>query len=195
MIRSHGLDSMQVGMALAGTAGLGGALGTFLGGFFADRLGQRDMRWYLWVSAIPALLAIPFLLSGMFASSTAIMLALIFFSTMLGAFYLGPTIAISHALVKPSMRAMASAVLFFVLNLIGLGLGPLCVGMLSDALSESFGVDSLRYAIAIASFMGVLSAICFFMAARHLPNDLVLSDKFKNAEKNTDDSGALPATS
>ena len=195
MIRSHGLDSMQVGIALAVTAGLGGAIGTFMGGMFADKLGQRDMRWYLWISAIPALLAVPFLLLGIFSDNTAIMLCLMFCYTLLGAFYLGPTIAISHTLVKPSMRAMASAVLFFILNLIGLGLGPLCVGLLSDALAASQGVDSLRYAIAIVSFMGLLAAACFALAARHLPGDLATSKRQQDSEQDQEDGDTSLVTS
>ena len=187
MIRSHGLDSMQVGIALAVTAGLGGAIGTFLGGMFADKLGQKDMRWYLWISAIPALCAVPFLLTGIFVANTTVMLVLMFFYTMLGAFYLGPTIAISHTLVKPSMRAMASAVLFFILNLIGLGLGPLCVGVLSDLLASSMGADSLRYAIAVVSFMGVLSAICFAIASKYLLEDLASGKADEPSPQNESD--------
>ena len=45
--------------------------------------------------------------------------------------YLGPTIAASHSLVPARMRSMTSAILLFVLNIIGLGLGPLLIGMLS----------------------------------------------------------------
>jgi len=198
MIRSHGLDSMQAGIALAITAGLGGAIGTFMGGMFADKLGQRDMRWYLWISAIPALLAVPFLLTGVFATSTTVMYILMFCYTLLGAFYLGPTIAIAHTLVRPGMRAMASAVLFFILNLIGLGLGPLSVGVLSDVLAASMGTDSLRYAIALVSGVGVLAATCFALAARHLLADLETSKQMENTPQIEDvdsdsdsDSGSL----
>lgn len=99
-------------------------------------------------------------------------LGFLFFATMLGAFYLGPTIAISHTLVSPSMRAMASAILFFILNLIGLGLGPLVVGMLSDLLAPTYGSESLRYALGIVSFVNLISAAFFFLAARKLLADL-----------------------
>ena len=56
----------------------------------------------------------------------------------LGAMYLGPTLAMTHGIVSLRMRALASSILFFVLNLIGLGLGPLFTGMLSDALSMAW---------------------------------------------------------
>ncbi len=191
LIRSHQFDSMQVGIALAATTGLGGAIGTFLGGMFADKLGQKDMRWYLWVSAIPALLAVPFTLSALFTGHIQLMLVGLFFSATLGAFYLGPTIAISHTLVSASMRAMASAVLFFVLNLIGLGLGPVSVGMISDALAPSLGDDSLRYALAIAAFMGVFAAICFMLASKHLLKDLNARTHINESIQKDDSSDAL----
>jgi hypothetical protein len=70
------------------------------------------------------------------------------------------------------MRAFTSAVLFFVLNLIGLGLGPLTTGLISDALSSSYGVDSLRYAMVIVSIIGTTSGLFFYLASRHLPQDL-----------------------
>ena len=154
------------------TTGVGGALGTFIGGYLADKYGQRDMRWYLWVPAIPAIFGPALIISSMFVSDSNMALVLLFFATVLGALYLGPVIAITHTLVSPSMRAMASAILFFILNLIGLGLGPLTVGLISDALSPTLGSDSLRYAIAAVSLVGLLSMVCFYIAASKLPRDI-----------------------
>ena len=65
-----------------------------------------------------------------------------------------------------------SCVLFFVLNMIGLGLGPLVTGLLSDLLQPSFGDQSLRYAMAMTALGGFVSLLLFYMAARRLPEDL-----------------------
>lgn len=172
LIRTHGFDSLQVGTSLALITGIGGAIGTFAGGYFADKLGRRDMRWYLWVPAIPAIISVPFILMAVFSDNSQLALGFLFFSTMTGAFYLGPSIAITHTLLSPSMRAMGSAVLFLILNLIGLGLGPLFVGVVSDALTPAYGTESLRYSMAITSLVGIASAICFAIAANRLPSDL-----------------------
>jgi MFS family permease len=172
LVRSHGFTSVEVGTSLMITSGLGGAIGTIMGGYLADKLGAKDMRWYLWVPAIPTLFVPPLIIVGMFLDNSSLALACLFFSAIFGAFYLGPTIAITHTLVTPGMRAMASAILFFVLNLIGLGLGPLAVGAISDALAPSLGSDSLRYAIAAVSIVALLSMVCFYMAAKRLPADL-----------------------
>jgi hypothetical protein len=70
------------------------------------------------------------------------------------------------------MRAMSSAILFLILNLIGLGCGPVAVGLMSDALTPSLGIDALRYSIAGVSFVGLLAMISFYRAAKYLPEDL-----------------------
>ncbi|MFT6113546.1 MAG: putative MFS family arabinose efflux permease [Oleispira sp.] len=172
LIRSHGFETTQVGISLAITAGLGGIIGTYAGGHFADKLGLKDMRWYLWVPAIPAIFAPLLITSAMFMDDSTLALACLFVSTVFGALYLGPVIAITHTLVSPNMRAMSSAILFLVLNLIGLGCGPLVVGLISDALTPSLGSDALRYAIAGVSFVGLLSMLAFYRAAKYLPEDL-----------------------
>ena len=61
--------------------------------------------------------------------------------------YLGPTFALTQSIARPHMRALASAVLLFIINLVGLGLGPSALGALSDALAPRFGGESLRYAM------------------------------------------------
>jgi len=86
--------------------------------------------------------------------------------------YLGPSIAVAHSLVPASMRSLTSAVLFFVLNLVGLGLGPLVVGMISDQLAPALGNESLRWAMSIIIVIGAVSTILFFISAKKLVTDL-----------------------
>jgi MFS family permease len=70
------------------------------------------------------------------------------------------------------MRALTSAILFFVLNMIGLGLGPLLTGLLSDLLQPAYGDESLRYAMVITALIGSLGMLLFYLGARRLPQDL-----------------------
>lgn len=172
LIRTYQFDYIQVGVSLALITGIGGAIGTFAGGYFADRLGKNDMRWYLWIAAIPSTLALPFLLGAVLANNAVVTLACFFIATMLGAFYLGPIIALNQTLLTPSMRATGSAILFLILNLVGLGLGPVFVGVLSDAFTPSFGDQAIRYALAVTAFVVLISAACNFWGAKKLPEDL-----------------------
>jgi hypothetical protein len=90
--------------------------------------------------------------------------------------YLGNVIAMTHGLVGLSMRATASAILFFILNIIGLGLGPWSVGLLSDLLTPSLGASALGMALFyIVPPIMILSALCFYAASRNLKNDLSLA--------------------
>jgi hypothetical protein len=91
--------------------------------------------------------------------------------------FLGPSFAMTQALVKVRMRALAAAILLFVLNLIGLGLGPWFVGLLSDRLIGVYGGESLRYAMLYVVVAGNLwSALHYFLAARTLRTDLRARD-------------------
>jgi len=93
-------------------------------------------------------------------------------SAALSAIWFGPVFALTQALVRPTMRATASAVLLFVINLIGLGLGPLAVGMLNDALKASYGTHAIRYSLLILGAANILAALHFSQAARTIRTDL-----------------------
>jgi len=175
MVRNHGLEMSEVGIVLAIFGGGGGLLGTFLGGYLADRLGVSDKRWYLWLPALAGVLALPLGFPYLLLDNTTLVIVFMFLVTICLNTYLGPCLAISHTLVPPAMRALTSAILFFVLNLIGLGLGPLTAGLLSDFYAGYFGSDSLRYAMLTVGIISSPAIILFWLAARHLPGDLARS--------------------
>lgn len=172
LIRNHGLSIGEVGAAMALVAGVSGAVGTFLGGYLSDRLGTRDMRWYLWVPLLGTAIGYLPYHYILFTDHTYAGLSVLFFALVLLTFYLGPCIAVAHVLVPPGMRAITSATLFFVLNMIGLGLGPLMTGLVSDLLLPSQGADALRYSMIATTQVTLLSVLMFALAAKHLPADL-----------------------
>ena len=94
------------------------------------------------------------------------------FPVFLGAFWTGPVHAVGQTLVPLRMRAMAAAVMLFVINMIGLGMGPQLVGVASDLLQPRFGADSLRYALMGAFFVNAWSALHYALGARTLRRDL-----------------------
>jgi MFS family permease len=172
MIRSHGMTTGELGTWLAMIMGVCGAIGVFSGGFIADRLAVRDKRWYMWVTAFTCFVSVPFVIPVYLADSAYTALALSIVPGLMFNVYVGNTIASTHALVGLRMRATASAILFFILNIFGLGAGPWSVGFLSDYLEPSLGVESLRYAMLYLIPVSLsLSGLCFFFAARHLRQD------------------------
>ena len=171
-VRSHGLTQTETGLTLALMAGIVGGAGTFLAGRLADMLARRDQRWFAWVVAIGKAGLVPFLvwffLTTDFRSALWIYLIPAFF----GGFYLAPTFAMIQSLVRPEMRAVAAAICLFLLNIIGLGIGPQSVGILSDFLAASYGNESLRYALMTFSLVNIWCGLHYFLAARTLPQDM-----------------------
>lgn len=172
LIRNHGMSVADVGLVLSLVAGLSGAIGTFLGGYLGDRLGVNDKRWYVYVPILGGLAAfIPYFYVILSENTTGVLVVLAGVS-IVNSLYLGPSIAICHALVPPRMRAVTSAVLFFVLNMIGLGLGPFLTGLASDLLAPTAGDQNLRYAMVITASVGFIAILMFFIASKRLLVDL-----------------------
>lgn len=173
MIRTHNMPTGELGTYLAFTIGLGGAIGVFGGGLLADKLSAKDQRWYAWLPGICGFIIVPFMVAVYLADSAYMALAMSIVPSFLFQVYLGNTIATTHALVSSKMRATASAILFLILNIIGLGGGPWVVGVLSDYLSTSLGTESLRYAMLyVLPPVMTWSALHYFLAARTLREDI-----------------------
>lgn len=164
LARIHGMSAGEIGTWMGLSAGIGGMAGTFLGGFLGDKLAKIDVRWYIWLAVIAELINfIPFA-GSVFLSNTDLVLFFYFISAFLTAIYLGPCLAVTHSLVDAHKRALASAILFLVLNLIGLGGGPLLVGAISDYLNPTYGAESLRYAFCVTFLTGAIALVLFYMA-------------------------------
>ena len=173
MIRSHDMSTGELGTWLALIMGVGGAIGVFWGSYIAERLAKFDVRWYMWMPTITGMICVPFMIATYMVEGAYTALIVSIVPGILFNVYLGNSLAMTHALVGLRMRAVASAILFFLINLIGMGLGPWGVGLLSDMLSEELGNESLRYAMLylLPAAMG-WSAVHFLMASRTLKKDL-----------------------
>ncbi len=170
-VRSYGLTLLDVSLYYGGITLVGGIAGVWLGGWLADRYGTARKAAYAYVPAAALALCIPFYFVGVLSSAVSWSLLVFIVPTALGLVWLGPTISAIQHLVRAEMRAVASAIFLFVNNLIGLGLGTLLIGALSDALVSRFGSESLRYAILAGSGFYVLSVCLFLLSARRLERD------------------------
>jgi predicted MFS family arabinose efflux permease len=170
--RTHGLTPGQVGLWFGIVNGLGGILGTWLSGRIADRYGAQKRQHVLTAAALGMLFVAPTAVWGYSASDWRWALVILFFPTFLGSLYYGPTYSSVQGLVTPQARALASAVLLFFQNLIGLGLGPLLFGMLSDSLKPSLGGESVQWVLYIASVMSLIPAFFFWRCSLRLDEEL-----------------------
>lgn len=141
-----------LGLALGLMGGIGGAIGAFLGGVIADKYGARDYRAYVSVPAIASLAVIPIYVMAILSPFATFALGSLLIGSVLGTLWYGPVYATAQTIVPPHMRATASAVLLFIINLIGLGLGPLAVGALSDMFAITLGMgeaEGVRWALLV----------------------------------------------
>ncbi|HWH80848.1 MAG TPA: MFS transporter [Burkholderiaceae bacterium] len=170
--RVHGLSNAQAGMRVGPILGLAGIAGGVIAALIMTRLSRRDMRWTLWATAASMLVAAPAFVLFCFAPTPGIALAALAVTTLCSGFQIGPFVAALQSAVKVRMRALTGACNMAATTMLGWGLGPLAVGMLSDALQPRFGVDALRYALLCGSLTLVIGAFLALRAARHLPGDI-----------------------
>ena len=172
LVRSHGMETGEIGTWLGLILGIPGGIGIAAGGWMADKLGNRDTRWYLWVVSVALLIGAPFAFGVYLSDSALAALLFLIVPVALGNFYQATTFSQTQGLATLRMRAVAAAVLLFIINIIGLGAGPQAVGIVSDLLSKSYGQDSLRYSLLIFSFFNIWSAYHFYVAGKYLGNEL-----------------------
>ena len=116
--------------------------------------------------------AVPLAIASYFMTDWRWALALLMIPTLLNSLYYAPCFSSAQGLVKPEARAMASAVLLFSQNLIGLGLGPLFFGMLSDWIKPVAGDESVRWVLYGAAIIGFVPAYFFWRASLRLNEEL-----------------------
>ena len=173
LIRSFGMGTGEIGTWFGLILGVAGGIGIALGGYLADKFGARDPKWYLWTTAIALLLVTPFNALVYMATESTIALLAMIVPVLLGNFYQATTFSQTQGISELRMRAVAAGILLFIINFIGLGFGPQMVGLVSDLLVDSYGTESLRYALLICSLINVWAAFHYFVAGRHLKDDLV----------------------
>jgi len=164
-----------LGLALGLMGGTAGAISAWMGGQIADKYAKSDLRGYVVVPAFASLLAVPVYIIAVSVPSASVALCILVINGLLGSLWYGPVYAIGQSIVPPHMRATTSAILLFTINLIGLGLGPLAVGILSDVMSNGFGLGSaqgVRWALMISTCFGVLAFALFWVARKTIRDEM-----------------------
>lgn len=173
LMRLYHMSTGTIGAWMGPIEAVGGIIGTMAGGLLADRLGARDVRWYLWMPAAAAGAMVPSMWMFLHASTSQISMFSLYFATILcSSSYMAPVVAITQRIMPVRMRALTTALLYLLLNLIGPGSGPLVAGILNDALFGTYGVEAVRVSLTV-TLLGALGGISLMLyAARQLPHDL-----------------------
>ena len=170
--RVHGMSPVDIGVWMALVVGLGGSVGTYVGGALVDRLAQRDVGWYMRLPALVTLAGLPLGFAFLLAEGSGAALACFFPFYLLSNIYVPAMHTINQNLAALRMRATAAAILLFIVNIVGAGAGPFLVGLLNDAYAGRFGEEAIRYSLLTLSATGILGALCFYRSSRALHGDL-----------------------
>ena len=171
LIRSFGFDLLGASQYLGSLLLIGGTLGVFLGGVLADRLGHADRGNYARLPAVAWLITVPLFAAALWSTSPVVAWFFFVIPNGLNILWLGPVTTAVQNLVPAHMRATASASFLFINNLIGLGAGSWVMGAMSDAMTQRFGTEALRYSVMAALGFYLVAAVLMFLAIRPLRRD------------------------
>ncbi len=170
--RTYELSYTNITLPLALLNGVAYGIGTYMGGYLTDRFGKKDKGAYAWIPGIGMLITIPAGWLSIWASTPFwAFFWLAPFLVGLG-IYLGPSFSLVQTLAPVKLRAIATAIFFFVLNLLALGFAPLWVGGLSDIFAATYGeVTGLRIALTTLGGFSLAAAGVFYWTSKKLPRD------------------------
>ena len=172
MQRVFDLTPGEFGTRLGLVVGIGGMIGALAAGFLSDALARRDPRWLVWIGACGGVAVIPFLVACAASPTATLALLALFGANFFNMWFPSPTQAVGQGLARLRMRALASAIVLFSVNIIGLGLGPSLIGISNGLLAPAFGEQAIRYSLGGVGVVNLWAAAHSLLAARHLPGDL-----------------------
>lgn len=168
VVRTFHLGLTQTGLILGVSSLIGGVGGGVAGGWIGDRLARTDRRWLAWWPAITVTAAIPFGVAAYQSAFLPLAVGCVFAATFLNALYQSSTYALVQDQAEQHERATAAALMIFVQNAVGLGLGPLLVGALSDHLRPTLGAQALGIALSCTYALNAGAAVLYALSARRL---------------------------
>ncbi len=171
--RTFGMDSAAIGFWYGMAFGGGMIVGVTFGALVSPLLIKRDARWEMLFPGLGALMALPSFLAVQLATSVEFALIFSALGSAAVAMGLGPGFAAVQSLAEPNLRATAAAVVLLVSAIIGQGLGPLSIGILSDALSGSFGDRALSVALIASTAAFAWSSLHYLIGSRHFVEQMV----------------------
>jgi MFS family permease len=173
-LRTFDMSYAEVGFKFGMVGILPMALGTYIGGWLVDYMGKRDLKWYALVPALTTTIMAPMFFLALQMNNPWALMALWVLPALCSGIWFAPVFGSIQNLVAPNMRAFASSINLFIINIIGLGLGPTLTGGLSTYFTAPDGSNegqALQMALSIMVWVYVLAALLFYLASRKLKKD------------------------
>ena len=162
--------------------------GIFFGGALCDHFGKRNRGAYASIPALSILVAAPIMIFGLWSPHIGVAIFCVAAYLFLAGFYLGPSFSIAQTLAPIEMRAMSTALFFFILNMIAMGGGPTITGFLSDWFAANIYTQpggetlALRAALTCLIIPYGFSVLFFWFTSRHLAADWVQAEAHNRGE-------------
>ncbi|MGA9882092.1 MAG: MFS transporter [Candidatus Acidiferrales bacterium] len=170
--RIYHLNTAQIGTYMGTITIVASVAGTLIGGYLSDWAGRRKIEWKIYVPAICSICAAAGVLLFVFSHSLTECLVGFVIVQALSPVHVGPMVAVSHSVVKVGMRAFATALIYLVSELLGLGAGPFLIGVFNDHFQKQFGVGVIRYTMFPAALTTLIGGLLFVAAAQYLRRDM-----------------------
>lgn len=171
-MRSHQMNLIEMAASVGLIFGFGGAIGMIGGGWMSDRFARRSTGAYLTVPALAVLLSLPLYFAAFLVRGQLPAMLLLVVPVTVVAVILPPVLVLLQRLTKNNMRALSVAVFLIVVHLVGMGFGPLLVGLVSDLLQPWQGEEALRYALLAVIPCNAIAGVLFWLGARHVEADI-----------------------
>ena len=173
LIRNFDVTQGEVGVYLGAVLFAGGVPGMILGGYLADFLAGKNPRWRPYYCAVAVMLVLPFWTFCLLSDSLEMTLALYICGYVLLVSTQGAAISMVQSAVMPTERGTASSISSLSINLLGYGIGPALIGLMSDNWAEAHGSMSLNYAV-IATVVVSLSmaTVLFWWTGKAVAGDI-----------------------
>jgi predicted MFS family arabinose efflux permease len=174
--RVFALPVTTVGIYLGVAIGIGSGAGLLIGGVLANRVAARAPSLPLLIGAGMMVLTLPVAVASVFVSSPFVSMALVLLTVLMWSVPYAPAMATLYSVTEPHMRATAGAVAILLTAILGSGLGPFCVGVVSDALAADFGSSALRFALLLPIGLLPVAAAFLYAAGKALQKELARTD-------------------
>ncbi|MDQ7019935.1 MAG: MFS transporter [Robiginitomaculum sp.] len=173
-IRTFHMGYAEVGLKFGLVGIVPMAVGTYLGGWLSDKMGQRDLKWYALVPMFSSAFMAPMFFVALQMQNPWILMAIWVIPAMCSGIWLAPVFGSIQNLVPPNMRAFSSSINLFIINIVGLGVGPTLTGALSTHFTLPDGSNAgpaLQSALSLVVWVYVLAAVMYFFASRSIKKD------------------------
>jgi len=171
-VRVHHVPLSSIGLWMALIVGVGGCIGVYSGGWLVDRFSRKSSTWIMLLPAIVNLASLPLGILFVLVTDSALSAVFLFFFYLIVSFFIPAIHTLTQRLALFNMRATAAAIMLFLINIIGAGLGPFIVGLVNDALEPLYGIEAIRYSLLTLVIIGFFGSGFFYLASRTLESDV-----------------------